>query len=248
MPAPSSQDTLVAGLRKLLRVAKLPLAEASRRLDRDGKYLERALRGKYRLKALDVFAVLEMAQVPAWEFFDVYFPFGGEPVRELRKQVEARVLALPSVLKNNPSGVGLEPATAQEWVEAVREHLRETIRTSGVSFRQVSLHLGFQQDSLAQALRGGHRLQVRQWLGALDFLEVPVGAFFLGLMAAHAPVVGKLHWAQVLGKLGRAVERVAALPEPPPLDLALPEPEEPAAEAAPQDAGAPGTGSEPSGR
>ncbi len=200
------------GLRKVLRGAGISLRAASRHLGRSEPHVGRVLAGLYPLYVSDLMELLSLARFSAWDFFDLHYPFGGQKMFELRRGEKAPWIPRGRIATHQPRPS--DPQGPAEWVEVIRDLLKDKIRDSPFSQRAVSRTLGLPQDALGLALRANTRLRLAHVLGTLQVIGVSPGRFFMEIYAPGESLPARLQWSQVLTEMERALALVAEGPPP----------------------------------
>ncbi len=203
MEATPTLDRLHTGLRAVLRQAKLPLREGSRRLGHYPGYLGRVLGGRAYLRVRELFRLFEIVGLHPQEFFEIYFPLGGDPVHWARSRLAEEPLP-PSELDLDLLRRGLRQQDAgmkpEDWAERAGWQLREWLRASGRSQAELSRALGLAPAALGQRVRSSRGLRVADLLAVLDAIGRPPERFFFQLVFPDRTLTASLLLDHVLDR------------------------------------------------
>ncbi len=213
MKPPSELLQLLEGLQAIQRGSGIGIAEASALLERHPKYLTRVLRGQLSLKVVEVFALLEIWKVAPEDFFDTYFPLGGNLVKRFRaesdQEANGNFRELGRLIRQAQVRSGNALLGPADWTERLGSLLIDKIRDSGKTQREVSLGLGLPAAALGQAMRGYSALLFWQVFGALRAIETSPGLFFAELFCVNLSVVEQLRPTEVLEEAERLLAQAA---------------------------------------
>lgn len=181
---------LGSALRELIRGRGLTGRAVALQLGYNAGQFSRAVHGVRPLKVADVFRILQALDTPAFSFFTLIYPLGGEPVALARKPPR-RSLEPPGSLSFEDFGAAVEeqlggPPSPEEATDKTRLLLKECIRRSELSQRAVSRAMGLSDDSLAEVLRGKATLTFRHLFGVLVAIGMSPARFFAELFDDEA--------------------------------------------------------------
>ncbi len=193
------------GLRSALGEAGLSLKAASARLERFPEYVGRALSGRLDLKVPDLFVLLDGIGLHPMEFFDIYFPLGGEELTEMRwggpePPTDPATRARGNVTFHHAMRQASQHREPSEWAVRAGELLRQRIRRAGTTQRAVSVALGLSPDALGHCLRGDSQLPWRHVLGVLAEIRMTPARFFVELCFEDKGLAENLRWAELLDR------------------------------------------------
>jgi transcriptional regulator with XRE-family HTH domain len=198
-------ETFYRGVKAALREGGVSLKAGSVLLEHFPEYLGRALTPEGRLKVPELFVLLERVGVHPSEFFEIYFPLGGQ------------LSGGPEFLDedDDPPRPPQPSRQPEVWAERAAELLRKRIRAQGKTQREVSLAIGLARDALGKTLRGDS--QFTWWLvfETLRVLEVTPGRFFFELCCEPRRPADALRWSELLDLWERRLSELASLPKPP---------------------------------
>lgn len=194
-----------------IQASGLNAREVARGLGYEAGYLSRSFTGRVPLRVRVVFRVLERTRAEPSEFFDTHYPLGG-PTGRLLRGTAPSVLDLPGLptleqtLKAERRRRAASSRSPEEHTALVAELLKEVIRRTGKTQREISRALGMGLDTLGVALRGQTDLSFFHLFGVLDQVGMSPARFFAELfLTADSGSLEAIRFSQLLTSLERAL-------------------------------------------
>lgn len=150
--------------------------------------------------------LLERVDVHPSEFFEIYFPLGGNLPGGPDLVDEDDDPPRPPQPRRQP----------EAWTARATELLRKRIRAEGKTQREVSLALGLARDALGKTLRGDSQVTWWHVFEVLRVLGVTPGRFFFELCCEPRRPADALRWSELLDLWERKLGELASLPKPTP--------------------------------